>query len=61
MPSGIKKSLDVIVHMLQQGEFQPVIDRVYALKDVVEAYQYVQTGEKTGNVVVSMIASENES
>jgi hypothetical protein len=28
-----------------------VIDRTYALDDVVEAFRYVETGQKIGNVV----------
>jgi hypothetical protein len=29
-----------------------VIDRRYALDDIVEATRYVETGQKTGNVVL---------
>jgi hypothetical protein len=29
-----------------------VIDRTYALDDIVEAFRYVQTGQKTANLVV---------
>ena len=29
-----------------------MIDRTYALDDVVEATRYVESGQKTGNVVV---------
>ena len=40
--------------LIEAGEYRPVIDRVYALEDVVEAHRYVQTGQKTGNVVLSL-------
>ena len=33
-------------------KYRPVIDRRYALDEVVEATRYVETGQKTGNVVL---------
>ena len=38
--------------LLESGEFRPVVDRHYPLDDIVEAYRYVETGRKIGNVVV---------
>ena len=40
--------------LVEAGRFQPVIDRTYPLEDVVEATQYVETGQKTGNVVLTV-------
>ena len=40
--------------LLETGKYQPVIDRVYSLEDVVEATRYVETGQKTGNVVLTL-------
>ena len=37
---------------LEHGELRPVIDRSYTLDDIVEAFRYVEAGQKTGNVVV---------
>jgi NADPH:quinone reductase-like Zn-dependent oxidoreductase len=39
---------------LADGSFRPVIDRHYPLDDIVEAYRYVETGEKIGNVVIDV-------
>ena len=36
------------------GEYRPVIDRTYPLEDVVEATRYVETRQKTGNVVLTL-------
>ena len=40
--------------MLASGEFKPVIDRRYPLDQIVEAYRYVETGQKIGNVVITV-------
>jgi NADPH:quinone reductase-like Zn-dependent oxidoreductase len=40
--------------MLEAGEFTPVIDRRYPLDRIVEAYLYVETGQKIGNVVIDV-------
>lgn len=37
---------------IEAAEFRPVIDRTYPLDDIVEAYRYVETGQKVGNVVI---------
>jgi len=38
--------------LLESGAFRPVIDRRYRLDEIVEAYRYVETGRKIGNVVI---------
>ena len=40
--------------MLASGAFKPVIDRRYPLDQIVEAYRYVETGRKIGNVLISV-------
>jgi NADPH:quinone reductase-like Zn-dependent oxidoreductase len=38
--------------LLESGAFKPVIDRVYPLDQIVEAYRYAETGQKIGNIVI---------
>jgi NADPH:quinone reductase-like Zn-dependent oxidoreductase len=40
--------------LIEAGGYRPVIDRTYPLEDVVEAARYVETRQKTGNVVLTV-------
>lgn len=42
--------------LAEAGKFTPVVDRVYGLDEIVAAAAYVETGEKIGNVVISVAA-----
>jgi NADPH:quinone reductase-like Zn-dependent oxidoreductase len=43
-----------IKRLAESGELKPVIDRRYALDDMVEAHRYVDLGHKRGNVIVTI-------
>ena len=43
--------------LMQSGQFTPVIDRQYPLDQIVDAYRYVETGQKIGNVVIIVDSS----
>ena len=45
--------------LIESGAFRPLIDRRYRLDEIVEAYRYVETGQKIGNVVISVEPSNS--
>ena len=47
-----KEDLLLVKELIEEGEYRAVLDRVYPLEDVVEAARYVETHQKTGNVVL---------
>jgi NADPH:quinone reductase-like Zn-dependent oxidoreductase len=49
-----KEDVLLLKGLIEAGEFRPVVDRIYRLEDVVEAHRYVETGQKTGNVVLTV-------
>lgn len=46
------EDLLLVKELVDAGNYRPVIDRRYALDQVAEATSYVETGQKTGNVVL---------
>ena len=53
-PRQTKKDVLFLKELIEAGKFRPVIDRSYPLEDVVEATRYVETEQKTGNVVLTV-------
>ena len=47
-----KEDLLLVKGLVEAGRYRPVIDRRYALDEIVEATRYVESGQKTGNVVL---------
>ncbi len=54
IPTDCKRSVLLIKKITEEGKFKPVIDKIFPLDQIAEAYRYVETGEKTGNVVINL-------
>jgi len=54
LPRHHQRMINYFKELMESGEFKPVIDRRYALDEIVEAYRYVETGQKIGNVVITV-------
>ena len=55
IPKTRKEDVLFLKQRVEEGTFMPVIDREYKLEQIVEAYRYVETGQKTGNVILTII------
>jgi NADPH:quinone reductase-like Zn-dependent oxidoreductase len=55
LPKESKDDNNFFKELVEGGVFKPVIDRVYPLDEIVEAYRYVETEQKTGNVVLKIV------
>ena len=55
IPQYSKEDVLHVKALVEEGKFRAVIDRIYPLEEVVEATRYVETGEKTGNVVLTVL------
>lgn len=54
LPTDIKGSMTTIKELMEKGKFRPLIDRSYPIEKAAEAYRYVASGQKTGNVILNV-------
>ncbi|HET9431611.1 MAG TPA: NAD(P)-dependent alcohol dehydrogenase [Chitinophagaceae bacterium] len=53
IPGDVRGSILFIKDLLQKEKFKPVIDRKYPFEKIADAFKFVATGQKTGNVVIN--------
>ncbi len=54
IPKHDQEMMQYLGGLMASGDFTPVIDRTYPLTRIVDAYRYVETGRKLGNVVITI-------
>ncbi len=55
MPHSSQSFIEFLKARIKAGEFQAVIDRSYPLRDIADAYRYVDTEQKAGIVVINIV------
>ncbi len=55
IPSITKQDVIFLKELVENGDFKPVIDKQYSLEQITEAYKYVESGQKTGNVIIKIV------
>lgn len=54
IPRQNQEIVEYVKGLMQAGTFRPLIDRRYPLDEIVDAYTYVDSGRKIGNVVIGV-------
>ena len=54
IPTINQSDVLLLKELVKTGKYQPLIDRKYTLEQIVDAYKYVETGQKTGNVIITI-------
>lgn len=57
IPTISREDVEFLKEMIINRHFKPVIDRSYQLDEIVEATKYVETRQKTGNVVIVVLST----
>ena len=52
LPSITKEDVIFLKQLVESGKYKPLVDRTYPFDRIVDAYRYVETGQKVGNVVI---------
>jgi len=54
IPENIPRTIRLMSELLASGGFRPLIDRTYTLEQLPDAFRYTASGQKVGNVLLSL-------
>ncbi|HEY5124267.1 MAG TPA: NAD(P)-dependent alcohol dehydrogenase [Ignavibacteria bacterium] len=54
LPTIKKEDVVFLKELVESGKYKPLVDRSYTLDKIVDAYKYVETRQKVGNVVITL-------
>lgn len=57
-PPNIKRSVLLVKKLIEEGKYKSVIDRSYPLEEIADAFRYVEKGQKTGNVSITLAGAQ---
>jgi NADPH:quinone reductase-like Zn-dependent oxidoreductase len=59
IPTHNQAMVEELAALMESGAFRPLVDRTYPLAEIAEAHRYAGSGQKIGNVVVSVASSSS--
>ena len=54
LPKITKEDVIFLKELVENDKYKPVIDRFYNLDQIIDAFRYVETGQKIGNVIITI-------
>jgi len=54
IPKNLRADAEHIGSLMHKKQYAPLIDRTYPLEEIRTAFEYVETGEKIGNVLIEI-------
>jgi NADPH:quinone reductase-like Zn-dependent oxidoreductase len=55
LPTIDQEMVEYLKGLISARRFTPVIDRIYRFDEIVDAYRYVESEQKIGNVVITVV------